>query len=99
MEREGTPPQGVDSYVFTGHASDEMARRSIDPAIVRAVLAEPEQSEPVRPGRMVLQSRLSFAGDATIYLVRVFVDVDREPAEVVTVYRTSKIGKYWTGAP
>ena len=29
------------------------------------------------------------------YLVRVFVDIDREPAEVVTVYRTSKIGKYW----
>jgi len=27
--------------------------------------------------------------------VRVFVDVDRRPAEVVTAYRTSKIGKYW----
>ena len=29
------------------------------------------------------------------YLVRVFVDVDRDPAEVVTVYQTSKIEKYW----
>ena len=29
------------------------------------------------------------------YLVRVFVDIDRDPAELVTVYRTSKIGKYW----
>jgi predicted GIY-YIG superfamily endonuclease len=29
------------------------------------------------------------------YLVRVFVDVDREPAEVITVYRTSKIDKHW----
>ena len=28
-------------------------------------------------------------------LVRVFVDVDRHPAEVVTVYRTTKISKYW----
>jgi hypothetical protein len=28
-------------------------------------------------------------------LVRVFVDVDRTPAEVVAVYRTSKIAKYW----
>ena len=28
------------------------------------------------------------------YLLRVFVDVDRTPAEVVTVYRTSKIEKY-----
>ena len=29
------------------------------------------------------------------YLVRVVVDVDRNPAEVVTAYRTSKIAKYW----
>jgi hypothetical protein len=26
---------------------------------------------------------------------KVFVDIDREPAEVVTAYRTSKIAKYW----
>ena len=44
-------------------------------------------------GRVVLQSRLSM--DECIYLVCVFVDVDREPPEVVTVYRTSKIEKYW----
>lgn len=30
------------------------------------------------------------------YLVRVFVDVDRDPAEIVTVYRTSRIEKYWS---
>ncbi|GAG48402.1 unnamed protein product, partial [marine sediment metagenome] len=29
------------------------------------------------------------------YLIRVFVDGDRKPAEVVTAYRTSKIDKYW----
>jgi hypothetical protein len=33
------------------------------------------------------------------YLVRVFVDVDRSPAEVVTAYRTSKIDKYWRTEP
>jgi hypothetical protein len=33
--------------------------------------------------------------DKKTYLVRVFVDVDRRPAEVVTVYRTSKMEKYW----
>jgi hypothetical protein len=30
-----------------------------------------------------------------VYLVRVFVDVDRDPPEVVTAYRTSKLPKYW----
>ena len=33
------------------------------------------------------------------YLVRVFVDLDRDPPEVVTVYRTSKIDKYWRAEP
>lgn len=33
------------------------------------------------------------------YLVRVFADVDRELAEVITVYRTSKIDKHWRAEP
>ena len=41
----------------------------------------------------MLQARIEFQGKS--YLVRVFVDVDRSPAEVVTVYRTSNIAKYW----
>ncbi len=51
----------------------------------------------VREGRDIRQSRISFQG--TIYLVRVFVDVDREPAEVVTVYRASKMSEYWKDRP
>jgi hypothetical protein len=50
-----------------------------------------------RPGREVLESRLELEGKR--YLLRVFVDVDRSPAEVVTAYRTSKIAKYWGDAP
>jgi len=30
-----------------------------------------------------------------LFLVRVFVDIDRRPPEIVTAYRTSKIEKYW----
>lgn len=32
------------------------------------------------------------------YLIRVVVDVDRAPCEVVTAYRTSKVDKYWRQA-
>jgi len=70
-----------------------MERRGIHETILRAVLAAPEQRHTVRPGRDVLQSRIA-TGDKT-YLVRVFVDVERKPAEVVSVYRTSKVAKYW----
>jgi Domain of unknown function (DUF4258) len=83
----------VDDYRIASHAIVEMERRGIDEAVVRGVLAAPEQRHTVRPGRDVLQSRITFA-DKT-YLVRVFVDVDHEPAEVVTLYRTSKVAKYW----
>ena len=70
-----------------------MRRRRIDAHVVRRILAAPEQRHPVRRGRDVLQSRINVGGKT--YLLRVFVDVDREPAEVVTAYLTSRVGKYW----
>ena len=83
----------VVEYSISPHAAFEMERRGVDEAVVRRVLAAPEQRENVRLGRDVLQSRIEV--DKKAYLVRVFVDVDRRPAEVVTAYRTSKMGKYW----
>ncbi|GBC84531.1 hypothetical protein HRbin11_00962 [bacterium HR11] len=70
-----------------------MRRRGLRPALVRRVLTVPEQVIELRPGRAVFQSRVRSGG--RVYLVRVVVDVDRRPAEVVTVYRTSKVAKYW----
>lgn len=80
-------------YAMSRHAAFEMERRGVDEALVRRVLGAPEQRVAVRSGRDVLQSRVEI--DGRTYLVRVFVDVDRRPAEVVTAYRTSKIEKYW----
>ncbi len=48
----------------------------------------------IRPVRVVLQARDYTQAAEKVYLVRVFVDVDREPPEVVTAYRTSKVEKY-----
>lgn len=84
-------------YVLSPHARLQMQRRGIDKIVVQRVLAAPEQREAVRTGRDVLQARVDFGGRS--YLVRVFVDVDRSPPEVVTVYRTSKIEKYWSSGP
>jgi hypothetical protein len=86
-------PAPLGHYVITPHAAFEMRRRHITAAIVRRVVASPEQRHGVRPGRDVLQSTVDF--DGKTYLVRIFVDVDRTPAEVVTVYRTRRIAKYW----
>ncbi len=89
----------ITTYRITDHAQREMVRRQIHAADVRRVLALPEQTERIRPGRVVYQSRAAMGKPPTTYLLHVFVDVDRQPVEVVTVYRTSKIAKYWRGTP
>ena len=50
---------------------------------------------PVRAGREVRQSRVRFQPGGNLYLVRVFVDASPALETVVTVYRSSKIDKYW----
>lgn len=88
-------PTAIKEYRITDHAKQEMARRQISESIVAQVLSAPEQSEIDRPGREVFQSKIRMGNSLKLYLVRVFVDIDRKPPEVVTVYRTSKISKYW----
>jgi hypothetical protein len=85
----------ITTYRLRDHARMEMARRQICEADVARVLAAPEQTEWVREDRTVYQSRIEWGEPAKIYLLRVFVDIDREPPDVVTVYRSSKLQKYW----
>ncbi|QQS47657.1 MAG: DUF4258 domain-containing protein [Acidobacteriota bacterium] len=81
-------------YRLTKHAAQAMARRQIGESIVAAILANPEKIEIVRTGRAVFQARVQVEDSQTPYLIRIFVDIDRNPPEIVTVYRTSKIQKY-----
>jgi hypothetical protein len=74
--------------ILTDHAAMQLEARNIDEPALRAVLGAPEEVLDVRPGRVVAQAVQG------AYLLRVFLDVDRDPPEVVTVYRTSKIDKY-----
>jgi hypothetical protein len=85
----------ITAYRLTDHARMEMARRQISEAEVANVLSAPEQTERLREGREVYQSRMNWGEPSKTYLLRVFVDLDRDPPEVVTVYRTSKVDKYW----
>ena len=86
--------QSYSDALITDHADEQMRRRGIDIDVVRSILINPEQVIEVRPGRVVLQSRVNIANLSQ--LVRVFIDVNQSPMRVVTVYRTSKIDKYWS---
>jgi hypothetical protein len=71
-----------------------MARRKIPQEWLDSVLASPQQRIPEPGGKEIFQSLLS-TEDGTLYVLRVVVATDKEPPVVVTVYRTSKIEKYW----
>jgi hypothetical protein len=94
MAKQPTP---ITTYRLTDHARLEMARRQISAAEVEGVLAAPEQTECVREGRAVHQSQIEWGEPSKPYLLRVVVDIDRQPPEVVTAYRSSKVQKYWRG--
>jgi len=89
------PAMPIRTYRLTDHARLEMARRQISAAEVGQVLAAPEQTECVRKGRAVYQARMERGEPPKTYVLRVVVDIDREPSEVVTAYRSSKVQKYW----
>jgi hypothetical protein len=82
------------TYKISRHAQIEMERRQISLSSVESVLDNPQQIIIEREGRKVYQSKVDF-GNGKIFLLRVIVADDIDPKVVITVYRTSKIEKYW----
>ena len=81
------------NYEISIHAKQEMIRRRIPLAVVEAVLASPEQKVSEHGNIICYQSQIEF--NQRLYLVRVMVNETAIPPKVVTVYRTSKIDRYW----
>jgi len=83
---------GIDLYgdvLFT--LEHTLARRhGLCERFREATFRSPGQRMVVRAGREVWHSILTDG-----YLLRVVIDVDQTPARIVTVYRTSKVSKYW----
>jgi Domain of unknown function (DUF4258) len=78
------------------HAREQAARRGLSEEIVLEVARAPEQRLVIRPGRELRQSHVAMPAGGTLYLIRVVVDASPSDETVVTVYRTSKIEKYWS---
>jgi hypothetical protein len=82
------------NFRITEHAREEMTRRSITLSLLEQVLNDPQQVVIEKGKLKAYQSTVSFE-DGRPFLIRVIVDDTITPAAVVTVYRTSKIRKYW----
>ena len=76
-----------------GTGSDRKSFPGIPLAVVESVLGAPEQKVPEHGDVVCYQSKVEINGK--LYLVRVMVNEMAAPQKGVTVYRTSKINKYW----
>lgn len=66
--------------------------RQIQLKVVWQIIQNPQQV--IENGNLtILQSIVEEDGQK--YLLRIFVNLRKEPPMVVTVYKTSKIEKYW----
>ena len=82
------------SFKFSRHVEGEIKRIKISANFVESVLQNPQQIVEEYGNKKAYQSKVDF-GEGKVYLLRVIVADNVDPAIVVTVYRTSKVKKYW----
>jgi len=82
------------NFRLSRHAERELQLRKIPRQFLDQVMANPQQVVPERGNKKAYQSQMDF-GSGKIFLLRAIVDDTISPAVVVTVYRTTKINKYW----
>ena len=82
------------SFNISKHARDQMKLRSIDESVVWDILNEPGQII-INDDKTIYQGVVDEAGKQ--YLIRIFVNHIKIPNMVITVYKTSKITKYYEG--
>ena len=75
-------------FEFSIHSLEQMKLRSISKEIVELVMYEPDEIIIEDENQMVFQKIVDN------YLYRVFINTNKNPSLIKTVYRTSKITKY-----
>ena len=83
--------------IITGHARFEAERRGITEELINSVIQAPQQKLPSKKGRVILQSRYRDTIENKEMLLRIVVSETTDAFTVLTVYKTSRISKYWTG--
>ena len=94
-QREGLEVKAYRDVVISDHAAFQIVRRCIALEVVRKVAQSPQQVVRSRKGKMICQSLDVDRLSGKTYLIRVVVERRADSLYVLTVYRTSKIEKYW----
>ncbi len=77
------------------HARFEAERRGISEEFIRFVVANSQQKLASKKGRTIVQNRYQDKFENKEMLIRVIGTETTDMFTIITVYKTSKISKYW----
>ena len=83
--------------VFHPHAERDLSSRQIPREMVMEAVNNPQERVPGHSGRWVYQSRFFDTVHSEELLLRVVVEESKEELLILSIYKTSKIDKYWQG--
>jgi len=81
-------------FAWSKHSLEQLERRGISASLVENVLKDPDQV--ITEGSQTIYQAV-IEEQKKSYLVRIFVNSDKNPPLIITACKTSKIGKYYEG--
>jgi Domain of unknown function (DUF4258) len=81
------------SFTISKHAEKEMLRRQISREWVESLMEHPDQIVEAHGGLLCYQCLST--NDGKPYLLRAVINGSVDPKKIVTIYRTTKVKKYW----
>jgi len=82
-------------FTFSKHAEEQLFRRSLDRNIIESVMLNPEQILEDENDTDIKIYQSIEREEGKMFLYRVFVNTQSLPNVIVTLYRTTKIDKYY----
>jgi len=83
------------NIVITEHARFEAKRRHIDLELILSTARNPQQEIPGKKNRVIRQSKYYDKINGREMLLRVIAEQAPGVLKIISVYRTTKIEKYW----
>ena len=84
-------------FIFSNHAEEQMQRRNINRKDVEDVLLYPDQTLADTENIEITIYQSLLKENSQMFLLRVFVNTIKQPNVIVTLYKTTKIQKYYEG--
>jgi len=82
-------------FIFSKHAEEQMQRRNINRKDVEFVVSQPDQMLVDEESESVTIFQSLIKENGQMFLLRVFVNIAKLPNVIVTLYKTTKIQKYY----